>query len=116
MNGPNDLPIGFECLDPFVAYWAADTLGERDQRRLYSSSAQREAFYTSAKPIAAKAMDYLDTKSVQKLVPSDQNLMNLMLSLIHVTLAVELQKEDEHIHAEGAKLMPIIKGHSEDFD
>lgn len=103
------LPQGFAALEPFVAYWAAPTMAGRDTRRLESSEDQRLAFYEAARDIAPAALDYLDARPFSEYSEADHRLLDLMLALIHATLAVEVERGEEHIHARGAWQMPIIR-------
>lgn len=96
------LPPGFSVLESFVAYWAAESLSMRDARRLDSTEDQRLAFYNAAKDVAPTALDYLDSKPFAAYDAADHRLLDLMLALIHVTLAVEVQRHEEHVHARRA--------------
>lgn len=107
------LPPGFEALTPFVEQWAAPTLSERDNARLDSTPAERKAFYDAAGAIAPQALDYLNARALGGFDAAERRLMNMVLSLAHVALAVELQGDDEHIHARGARGMPITRGHAD---
>ena len=109
MSGASKLPAGFAALEPFAAYWAADSLSQRDTRRLDSTEEQRQSFYTVGKDLAPEAMDYLDGKGFADYDEADHRLMDLMLALVHVTIAVEVQREDEPIHARGGRRMPIVR-------
>jgi hypothetical protein len=109
MSAETTLPAGFAALEPFVAYWAAESLSERDTRRLDSSEAERLAFYDAAKDLAPSALDYLDSKTFGDYDDADHRLLDLMLGLIHATLAVEIERNEEHIHARGARRMPIVR-------
>lgn len=109
MTTQTTLPQGFAALEPFVAYWAAPSLAERDTRRLDSTEAQRLAFYEAARDIAPAAFDYLNAKAFAAYDEADHRLLDLMLALIHVALAVEIERGEEHIHARGARLMPIVR-------
>ncbi len=113
MTAMAQLPAGFEALQPFASQWAAPTLAGRDAARLSSTPEQRRAFYDAAGGQAAAALDYLNGKPLGAFSAADQMLMNLLLSLIHVTLAVELQRDDEPLHARGARMMPIVRGHAD---
>jgi hypothetical protein len=113
MTSASALPQGFEALEPFVDYWAAETLSGRDTRRLDSTEAQRRSFYDAAKPLVAAAMDHLDSKPPAEHDAKDQRLMNLMLGLVHVALAVEAQRDGEAEHALGGRQAPIIRGHAD---
>lgn len=103
------LPNAFAALEPFVAYWAAPTMSERDTRRLESSEDQRFAFYEAARDIAPAALDYLDARPFSEYAEADHRLLDLMLALIHASLAVEVERGEEHIHARGAWQMPIVR-------
>lgn len=107
------LPVGFAALEPFVAFWAADTLSGRDTCRLDSSEEQRLAFYGAAADLAGRAWDYLDGKPLADYAPEDRRLLHLMLSLVHVALAVEVQRDGEAEHARGARRMPITHCHTD---
>ena len=107
------LPAGFEPLQCFVRQWAAPTLAGRDTARLNSTADERKAFYDAAGALAPAALDHLDSRTLEAFTPGERALMSLMLSLAHVALAVELQGADEHLHARGARMMPITRGHAD---
>lgn len=107
------IPAPFAALEPFVAHWARDTLAGRDSARLKSTPEQRRAFYDAAGALAPEIMVFLDSRPLAGFTPGERALMNLMLSLAHVALAVELQGDDEPIHAFGARRMPIVRGHAD---
>ena len=109
MSTQATLPPAFAKLEPFVAYWAAESLSERDTRRLDSTEAQRRTFYDAAKEVAPAAIAYLDSKPFTDYDAADHRLLDLMLGLVHATLAVEIERDEEHTHARGARLMPIVK-------
>ena len=112
MNG-GLLPAGFAALEPFVDHWAVPTLGGRDRARLASTPDQRRAFYDAAGALAPAAFARLDSLALDRLEPPDRRLLDLMLSLAHVALAVELQGDEEAVHARGAAMMPIVRGHAD---
>jgi hypothetical protein len=93
------LPAGFASLAPFMEQWALASAAERAQARNDSTEAERLAFYEAAKPLLAPALALLDQKPLAALDESDKRLMNLMLSLAHASLAVEIQADDEAKHA-----------------
>lgn len=107
------LPAGFEPLQAFVPMWAGPTLASRDEARLGSTAEDRTAFYAVAGPLAPAALDHLEGRPLARFTAGERALMNLMLSLVHVALAVELQGDDEPIHAVGARHMPITRGHAD---
>jgi hypothetical protein len=89
------LPPGFAALEPFVPQWSLSRTAERAARRSNSTTAEREFFFAAATPSLDAALDYLDERGLRSLSPEDERLMNLMLSLAHVALAVEIQGPDE---------------------
>jgi len=103
------LPAGYECLEPFVAYWAVDGTANRDRRRGESTAEQRQRFFDAARDLVARALKELDRKPLSQLDVKEQRLMNLMLSFAHVTMAVEMLGDAEPRHAEFRKVMPIIR-------
>lgn len=103
------LPPGFEALEPFVDMWTAATSAERDHWRGARSEAERLAFYTAAKDLAPAALGHLDQKPLNQFDEKEQRLMLLMLNLVHVSLAVEVQRDAEPAHAQLRALMPIVR-------
>jgi hypothetical protein len=105
----NLLPAGFEALEHFVAFWAVQGSSNRAQRRTDSSESERVAFYSAAKDLAPDALEYLDRKPVAQLDEKERRLMDLMLSLCHVSLAVESQRDDEERHSKARAHMKITR-------
>ncbi len=93
------LPTGFETLEPFVGHWAVAGTAARDALRGSGSADERQRFYDAAQPLLASALDYLDNKLLVDFDADERGLMNLMLSFAHVSIAVEIQREDEPKHA-----------------
>ena len=109
MNVRSTLPPGFEVLQPFVESWAVAGAANRAHRRLTSSEPERMAFYETAKCLLAAALDHLDNKPVGQFDDREEQLMNLMLSFGHVSLAVEVQGDNEVNHACGRRHLKITK-------
>ncbi|MCB2072738.1 MAG: hypothetical protein H6917_06390 [Novosphingobium sp.] len=109
MTEPVQLPEGFATLEPFVARWSLRTSAERDRARGDSTEEEREAFYAAAQPLLEAALSYLDGFPARQLGEKEQRLMDLVLSLAHVSLAVEVQKEMEEQHARQRNDMPITR-------
>lgn len=112
MSAASTLPAQFAALEPFAEYWAVPSLSLRDTRRLESSPEQRLAFYSAVKDLAPAMLAYLDGKSFSTYDEADHRLMDMMSSLIHLSLAVEVEGNEEHLHAEGAWKMPIVRERS----
>ena len=110
MSAPEtSLPKGFEALEPFVEKWAAETAAERAHRRDISDEASRAAFYTAAGDLLPRALAYLDAKPLGQFDASEQRLMRLILSFAHVSMAVELQREEESKHAQNRPYLRITR-------
>jgi len=107
------LPVGFEALSPFVEFWAADTAAKRAQCRDSSDEADRAAFYSAMNALISDALTYLDAKPLSEFDDSDQRLMQLALSFAHVSMAVELQREEEPRHALNRPYMRITRAPSD---
>ncbi len=101
------LPAGFESLEPFVAAWAISGTANRSERRDASTPAERTAFYDSASELLGPALEHLGRKPLASMDAADQRLIDLMLSLAHVALAVEVQGEAEARHLQSRRFMPI---------
>lgn len=103
------LPAGFEALEPFAARWAIESAGERAVMRGDAPADERRAFYDAASPLLASALDHLDRKPLAELDESEKRLMRMMLSLAHVSIAEEIQKDDETRHAYFRTFMPVTR-------
>lgn len=108
-GGHSLLPPGFEALEPFVESWAVAGSANRAHRRLVSSGADRVEFFAAAKDMLAAALTYLDAKPLDQFDEKEERLMNLMLSLCHVALAVEMQRDAEEKHARDRRHMKITR-------
>lgn len=113
MSDMTSLPEGFEILEPFVAAWSVEGAANRARLRLESTDSDREAFFNAASELAAAALELLDQKPLDQFDDREQRLMNLMLSLVHVSLAVEVQRDQEALHARGAQRVQITRAPSD---
>lgn len=95
MNAATSLPADFAVLEPFVERWALGTTADRVARRSASTPDEREAFFAAAGPLLDPALDHLDGIALDAFPAQERRLMDLMLSLAHVALAVEIQGPDE---------------------
>ena len=107
------LPTGFEALEPFVESWSIEGAADRAQHRLDSTEADRNAFFQAARDLAAPALEMLDGKPLDQFDDSERRLMNLMLSLAHVSLAVEVQRDHEDSHGVWARRVRITRAPSD---
>lgn len=107
------LPSGYEALEPFVENWAIEGVANRARRRSESTAAERAAFFSAAKEFVAPALDQLDNKPLAELNNREERLLNLMLTLAHVALAVEIQGEVEAEHAQMREHMRFTRAHAD---
>jgi hypothetical protein len=107
------LPPGFELLEPYVSRWCLATSDERSRLRGECDEEERVRFYEAGRRLMAEALEYLDQTPLDRLDAKEQNLMRLMLSLCHVSLAVELQGKEEAKHAALRRSMPITRSSAE---
>ena len=115
MNTLNtSLPEGFDALEPFVATWALEGSARRMQQRLDSTGEELDAFFNAGKDLVPGALQLLDRKTFDQYDDREQRLMNLVLSLAHVSLAVELQRDDEPFHAKYARYVTITRSSADD--
>jgi hypothetical protein len=114
MTDPHDLPEGFGDLAPFVPLWSLAGSDARKRRRIASTEHERQAFYAAAAPRLADALAHLDRLPLGDLAGADRNLMNLVLSLAHVSLAVEKQGSNEARHAVNHAFFTITRS-TEDY-
>lgn len=103
------LPEDFAALEPFVERWAIGGSANRARSRDESDAAEREAFYAAAQPLLGPALESLDRTSLGKLSTQERTLLDLMLNFAHVSLAVEIQREDEPRHAIERHAMRITR-------
>ena len=95
----NQLPAGFEALEPFVDRFALPGTAARAQRRADSADKERRAFHAAAAPLIGQALDMLDTQPVDALEGPEKRLLDLVLAFAHVALAVEVQGPEGLRHA-----------------
>ena len=109
MSEAAELPNGFESLLPFVEFWGVDTAAERAHCRDTSTESQRVDFYNAMLDLVPTALAHLDAKTFAQFDEREQRLMKLLLSFAHVSLAVELQRDQEPAHATNRSYMPITR-------
>ena len=97
MTAIRPLPAQFAELDGVLERWAGSNSNDRILLRLESQADERSLFYTTVKPHLGRALEYLDQKA--QLTEADARLRDLILTLAHVALSVEQQKDVEPRHA-----------------
>lgn len=89
---PVALPKGFEDLARFRD-WMVPTDRERVERRLSVPFAEVKAFYDDILPELDRILPYLQMRPPTDISQEDANLLNLALSLVEISNAVEIYNQ-----------------------
>ena len=84
------LPAPFAEWEPWAATWCLATEHDRREQRMHSTQAQLEQFYRAVKPRLDEAIRYLNGFPLGDMPPQEKNLLHLTLSLVEISVAVEL--------------------------
>jgi hypothetical protein len=103
------LPEGFAALEPFVDDWAIATSAARAARRDDSSAAEQQHFYDGAREYLEPALALLDAKPLDEHDAKERRLLDLMMTLAHISIAVEVQRDFEPKHTEMRRHMRITR-------
>jgi hypothetical protein len=103
----NALPDGFSELEKYVADWALPTRAERYAARLDRPFDELVAFYDSVAPRAEEAVAYLDGLDINALPEDATRLMHLLYSMILVSYAVNVFKQNR-IPDSGAAFFEMV--------
>jgi len=98
------LPPEFAVLEPFAARWCLATESERWARRLASSMDEMQSFYDACFPRVNDAIDYCDRFSLDDLPDDATRLLQLVHSLVMVSMAVEIWHQPRPIDSADAVL------------
>lgn len=109
MNHRKALPDEFKALEAFSEQWSVKTAFERAHLRDTTDAETHREFYHAVFPLLNSALDYLDRKPLSELSAEEENLMRLLMSYAHVSMAVELQKGEEQEHAKWRPFMKITR-------
>jgi hypothetical protein len=90
----NALPQAFSELEPYVADWALATRAERYAARLDRPFDELVAFYDAIAPRAEEAIAYLDGRDINALSDEATRLLHLLYSMILVSYAVNVFKQN----------------------
>jgi hypothetical protein len=93
VDDATSLPAGFESLEPFVSAWVLPDAAARMLKRQSSTYEEIHRFYQAIIPLGERALDYLRGYELGSLLPADERLLKLMLSLAEVGPAVEWYKD-----------------------
>jgi hypothetical protein len=103
----NQLPEGFSELEQWVDGWALPTRAQRYRARLDRPYDELVAFYDGMAPHAERAIAYLDGLDIDALGPEDKLLMHLLFSMILVSYAVNIFKQNR-IPDSGAAFFEMV--------
>jgi hypothetical protein len=103
----NTLPDGFSELETYVADWALPTRAERYAARLDRPFDDLVAFYDAVAPRAEEAVAYLDGLDINALPEDATRLLHLLYSLILVSYAVNVFKQNR-IPDSGAAFFEMV--------
>lgn len=101
------LPEGFSELEPLVDDWALATRAERYAARLDRPYPELVAFYDAIAPHAERAIAHLDGLDIDNLGPEATRLMHLLFSMILVSYAVNIFKQNR-IPDSGAAFFDMV--------
>lgn len=103
------LPEGFEALEPFAGHWAGETAAERAHLRAAYPVAERDAFHAACAPLLEAGLASLDARPLTDQSEAERRLMRMLLTFAHVSLAVEVQQDDEDKHTPLRASMRIMR-------
>jgi hypothetical protein len=103
------LPAAFCDLEPFAATWCLATESERFDRRMASSIDEMQAFYDAFFPRVNEAVDYCDKFPLDDLPEDAQRLLELVHSLVMVSMAVEIWHQPRPVDSADAYLERVVE-------
>lgn len=103
----NQLPEGFSELERWVDDWALPTRAQRYAARLDRPYPELVAFYDGIAPHAERAIAHLDGYDVNNLDPAATRLMHMLFSMILVSYAVNIFKQNR-IPDSGAAFFEMV--------
>ena len=84
------LPPEFADLEPYAEQWCLPTETERFERRMASDMDEMGAFYAAFTPRIEEAIEFCDKYPLDELPDDVARLLQLIHSLIMVSMAVEV--------------------------
>jgi hypothetical protein len=98
------LPDEFADLEPYAAAWCLETEPERYERRLASTMAEMQAFYGACFPRLEDAIAYCDKFPLDDMPDDALRLLQLIYSLIMVSMSIEIFHQPKAIDSADAWL------------
>ena len=103
------LPAAFTDLEPFAATWCLATESERFDRRMAASMQEMQAFYDAFFPRVNEAVDYCDKFPLDDLPEDARRLLQLVHSLVMVSMAVEIWHQPRPVDSADAYLDRVVE-------
>ena len=103
------LPAAFADLEPFAATWCLATESERYDRRMAGSMDEMQAFYDACFPRVNEAVDYCDKFPLADLPEDAERLLQLVHSLVMVSMAVEIWHQPRPVDSADAYLDRVVE-------
>jgi hypothetical protein len=101
------LPAEFAELEPFAETWCLATETERFNQRLASSMDDIRAFYDAFFPRLEEAIEFCDKYPLDDLPDDVEHLLQLIHSLVMVSMAVEIFGQPKTVDAADAVLLRV---------
>lgn len=84
------LPKQFAQFQALADDWSLPTENERRLRRMHSTQQELQRFYDATKPALDGWIQYLNGFDLDTMAEPERNLLNLALSVVEVSPAIEL--------------------------
>lgn len=104
----NQLPAGFESLEPYVDKWALATYSLRQTERLTSNMGDITEFYKAIMPRFDEVLTHLNGFELDEMPSAEQTLMNLSMSLAQIGPCVALWRAPDQENAFAAERMVAL--------
>ena len=98
------LPPAFADVEGFAQTWCLATEGERWHQRHASAMAELTEFYEAFFPRVEEAIEYCNAYPLDNLPPEVTHLLQLIHSLVMVSMAVEIFGQPKTVDAADAVL------------
>jgi len=98
------LPSQFSELEPFAEPWCLATESQRYAKRLATSMAEMQVLYDAFFPRLEEAIDYCDQFGLDQLPEDARRLLQLVYSLVMVSMSIEVFHQPKAVNAADAWL------------
>jgi len=101
------LPPEFADLEPYAGQWCLATEAERFERRMASDMDEMGAFYAAFSPRLEEAIEFCDKYPLDELPDDVAHPLQLIHSLVMVSMAVEVFHQPKIVDAADAVLLRV---------